>query len=395
MNKSKILELLGNILAISIQKLSEMPVDTKLSDLGLSSIQFIQFIVSLEEEFGIEVLDSDLMLSNFETIEMLYKTLEKYFSTEDTLKKVLICDCDNVLWNGVSGEEEIHTTALTNKFQEELIDLYNRGVLICLCSKNQPENIEEAFTSLKMPLKKEHILISKVNMTDKATNINEIALELNLSTDSFVFVDDSEYELELVSSIIPEIRTIHADYSDSGFIDEVEQCFPHNSTDINRTKQYKEQKEREKEKQLFTTAEEFNASLKTDVKCEIASLSQAARISELSQRTNQFNLSNSRYDKNEIEGFISDENYTVYVLSASDKYGDMGIVGSAIVSKSDKPVIISFFLSCRVFGRNFEKLLINKIKSDFQNPLSGIYNKTTKNQHFETFYSENGVEIYE
>ncbi len=395
MNKVKILEVLGNILDIKQRKLSEMPTNTKLADLGLSSIQFIQFIVSLEEEFGIEVLDSDLLLSNFETIEMLYQTLEKYFSPKSTFKKVLICDCDNVLWHGISGEEEISTSDLTNKFQEAVVDLYNRGVLICLCSKNQPENIEKAFSTLNMPLKKEHILISKVNMTNKATNINNIARELNLSTDSFVFVDDSEYELELVSSIIPEIKTIHADYSDSGFIYQVQQCFPQDSTDINRTRQYKEQKEREKEKQLFATAEEFNASLKTDIKCEIATPPQALRISELSKRTNQFNLSNTRYNEDEIKNFIADANYALYALSASDKYGDMGIVGSAIVNKSNNPIIISFFLSCRVFGRGFEKLLIDKIKSDFPNSLSGIYNKTDKNKHFETFYSVNGVEIYE
>ena len=242
MNKNKILELLGNILDIELQKLSKMPINTKLSDLGLSSIKFIQFIVSLEEEFGIEVLDSDLLLSNFETIETLYQTLEKYFLVQSTLKKVLICDCDNVLWHGISGEEEISISDLTNKFQEVVVDLYNRGVLICLCSKNQPENVKKAFSLFNMPLKKEHILISKVNMTNKAININNIALELNLSTDSFVFVDDSEYELELVSSIIPQIKTIHADYSDGGFIENVRQCFQSNSTDINRTRQYKEKK---------------------------------------------------------------------------------------------------------------------------------------------------------
>lgn len=395
MNKAKILELLGDVLDIEKQNLSEMPIDTKLSDLGLSSIQFIQFIVALEEEFKIEILDSDLMLSNFETIGMLYQTLEKYFLSQNVFKKVLICDCDNVLWNGISGEEGIYTSVLTDKLQKAVIDLYNRGVIICLCSKNQPENIEEAFATLEMPLKKEHILISKVNMTDKATNINEIAFELNLSTDSFVFVDDSKYELELVSSIIPEIKTIYADYSDGSFIDEVEQCFEHNSTDINRTKQYREQKEREKEKQLFATAEEFNVSLKTDVKCEVAIPSQALRISELSNRTNQFNLSNTRYNEDEIKSFMSDENYAVYTLSASDKYGDMGIVGAAIVDKSDNPVIISFFLSCRVFGRGFEEILMGKIKGDFSNSLNGIYKKTDKNKRFQTFYSQNGVEIYE
>lgn len=395
MNKAKILELLGDILDIEKQNLLKMPIDTKLSDLGLSSIQFIQFIVALEEEFEIEILDSDLMLSNFETIEILYQTLEKYFLSKNVFKKVLICDCDNVLWHGISGEEQIYTDDLIEKFQETVIDLYNHGVLICLCSKNESENIETAFDSLEMPLKKNHILISKINLTDKATNIKEIALELNLSADSFVFVDDSKYELDLVSSIIPDITTVLADYSNCNFIEKIKGFFDGSSTDINRTQQYRDQKEREKEKQRYASAEEFNASLKTEVKCETASSDQAARISELSQRTNQFNLSDVRYTEEKINYFIRDEGYCVYVLSASDKYGDMGLVGAAVVRKTENPVIIGFFLSCRVFGRGFEEHFLNQIKSNFAVPMYGIYNRTDKNKRFEDFYSKNGVEIYE
>ena len=395
MDKEKILEVLGNIIDINKEQLLKTSVDTKLTDLGLTSIQFIQFIVAIEEEFEIEILDSDLIMTNFETVEMLFSTLEKYFTPKSTLKKVLICDCDNVLWHGISGEEEIYIDATILKFQETLIELYNRGILICLCSKNEPENIETVFNSLEMPLKKNHILISKINLTDKATNIKEIALELNLSADSFVFVDDSKYELDLVSSIIPDITTVLADYSNCNFIEKIKGFFDGSSTDINRTQQYRNQKEREKEKQRYASAEEFNASLKTEVKCETASSDQAARISELSQRTNQFNLSDVRYTEEKINYFIRDEGYCVYVLSASDKYGDRGLVGAAVVRKTENPVIIGFFLSCRVFGRGFEEHFLNKIKSNFAVSMYGIYKRTDKNKRFEDFYPKNGVEVYE
>ena len=136
MDKEKILEVLGNIIDINKEQLLKTSVDTKLTDLGLTSIQFIQFIVALEEEFEIEILDSDLIMTNFETVEMLFSTLEKYFTSKKKKKKVLICDCDNVLWHGISGEEEIYLDATILKFQETLIELYNRGILICLCSKN-------------------------------------------------------------------------------------------------------------------------------------------------------------------------------------------------------------------------------------------------------------------
>lgn len=391
MYKDKILELLGEIVEIEKKELAQMPLDTKLVDIGLESIQFIQFIVAVEDTFNIEVLDSDLLISKFETIEMVYQTLEKYILCNVPLKKVLICDCDNVLWCGIAGEEPLTTNSLTNLLQETILSLYRQGIIICLCSKNQKANIEDAFSTLEMPLKKEHILLSRINMTDKATNIKDIAKELNLSTDSFVFVDDSIYELDLVSSLVPEITVVHADYSNKTFIDTVKSLFSHSSTDINRTQQYREQKEREKEKLHYNTPDEFNASLQTKTNCEIATTSQAARISELSQRTNQFNLSNSRYTEKQIYDLIRDDEYAVYTLSVSDKYGDMGIVGAAIIHKMNKPVILDFYLSCRVFGRRFEEVLINRIKSDFPKFLKGIYNKTTKNKNFESFYSENGV----
>ena len=177
MDKEKILEVLGNIIEINKEQLLKTSVDTKLTDLGPTSIQFI---VAIEEEFEIEILDSDLIMTNFETIEMLFNTLEKYFNSKSTLKKVLICDCDNVLWHGISGEEEIYIDAAILKFQETLIELYNRGILICLCSKNEPENIETIFNTLEMPVKKNHILISKINLTDKATNIKENTIPMIL-----------------------------------------------------------------------------------------------------------------------------------------------------------------------------------------------------------------------
>ncbi len=394
MDKDKILEILADILDINSAELKKMPETVKLTELELTSLQFIQFIIAIEEKFNIEVLDSDLIMSNFETLENLYKTLTKYFFKEITLKKVLICDCDNVLWHGISGEEEIYTDSLTEKFQNTIIDLYNKGVLICLCSKNTEENITSAFSTLSMPLNKNHILLSKINFNDKASNIKELANELNLSFDSFVFVDDNPYELDLVSAIIPEITVVQANYPSEAFIEEIKLYFKAGTSDFNRTEQYRNQKERESQRQRFSTPQEFNASLKTKFTCTNAHIEQASRISELSMRTNQFNLSSSRYTENEIISLINNKEYSLYTLSVTDKYGDMGIVGAAIV-KNGAAVITDFFLSCRVFGRDFEKVLIDKIKSDFAYPISGIYRRTDKNLRFAHFYTENGVNLYE
>ena len=142
----------------------------------------------MEEEFDIEVSDSDLLLSNFETIEKLFSTLEKYFYKDFMIKKVVICDCDNVLWNGVAGEEEIFVETEHLTLQKELVKLYNSGALLCLCSKNKMNNILEALNHDIMLIKKEHIIIFKVDCMDKPSNVKEIIEELNLSTNSVVFL---------------------------------------------------------------------------------------------------------------------------------------------------------------------------------------------------------------
>lgn len=398
MNKNIIYEILGQTVQKVSDDIKKLPTDTQLIDLGLNSLKFIQFIVELEKALNIEILDSDLVLENFKTIDTLMKMLNKYFSNNCyNTKKVIISDCDNVLWHGIAGEEIIYTDDNTHKLQNELIDLYNNGVLICLCSKNEYANIIEAFNTLNMPLNFSHILLHKINMLDKASNIKQISKELNLNIDSFVFIDDSDYELGYVKGIIPDITTIKVDYKNLDFIEQIKEYFSSTSSiDKNRTQQYRDQKEREKDKFNYDTIDNYNKSLNTRIVCDYASEDQCERIAELSQRTNQFNLSGKRYCTENIHDLLSNSEYDIFTLSASDKYGDMGIVGAAIIKISQNIVIENFFLSCRIFGRNFEEILIDKIKTTYENRIIvGIYNYTEKNKRFSTFYSEHGVYKHE
>ena len=394
MNKDSIFQILSDIIECHKEDLTTLSKDQNLSDLGLDSIRFIQFIVAVEEAFHIEINDSDLLFSKFETIEKLFSTLEKYFANIP-LKKVLVCDCDNVLWRGVAGEEETHIDSNTSKLQKAIVDLYHHGVLICICSKNEKANIDFAFNSSEMVLKKEHITISKINFNDKATSIKEISNELNLSLDSFVFLDDSDYELGLITALLPEVCVIKADYNDLTFIQDLSDLFAQNTSSINRTKLYKEQKEREKEKIRFKTVEEYNNSLETKVTFCYADIASARRIAELTQRTNQFNLSGSRYTEQEILNMINDKSFCILTLSVSDKYGDMGIVGAVICEKRENLIILhSFYLSCRAFGRGFEYLMLGEIKKLGEH-ICGVYNETEKNYKHKSFYEDNGVSLYE
>lgn len=392
-NKKKIFGLLSEVTGHTADLLAALHSDTPLRDFGLTSIAFIQFVVALEDEFGIEVLDSDLDFGKFSTVNALIGTLEKYFS-KNTLKKVLVCDCDNVLWRGISGEEPTVIDAAADTVQNELLRLYNAGVLLCICSRNQPGNISAAFRQPGMTLKREHILISKVSGNDKPSALREIAAELNLSPDSFVFVDDSDYEIGLVSALIPEIAVIRADADDPELCAKIDSCFEGADSDIDRTKQYRDQKEREKEKLRCKSVEEYNNSLESRVKTSLCAEEDAPRVAELSQRTNQFNLSGARYTEDDVRRFIASDGYRVLSLCASDKYGDMGIVGAAVVRLADSPVIEGFFISCRVFGRGFENLLLDEVKRVSPNA-GGTYRRTDKNAQFENFYTENGVTVHD
>ncbi|MBQ8188156.1 MAG: HAD-IIIC family phosphatase [Lachnospiraceae bacterium] len=425
MNKKEILTILAEIIHQDSDYLQSLPEGTNLADLGMESLVLIQFIVALEEAYGFEILDSDLLPSNFQTIDMLFHTLEKYFHPSDILKKVLICDCDHCLWHGIAGEETLSTDAAALSLQRELIALYEKGILLCLCSKNDPTHIAEAFARPDMLLKPEHILLSKINRQSKADNLLRIAEELHLSTDSFVFLDDSDYEIGLINALLPDVTTFKVDLHQlDTLLPKIRACFSQDTAESDRTRQYREQKNREKAKAQYTTVEEYNTSLDTRIICEEAVLQQADRIAELSQRTNQCNLSQARYTVSDIQRLLADPDYRILTLAVQDIYGDMGIVGAAVVHTIDSPagctathfaadeplttpdapihtsieavaVIEAFFLSCRAFDRYFEDYLLQQIQERFPNNLTGIYIKSAKNHRFQDFYYNHGVTLYE
>lgn len=399
MNREKIAALLGGVLNKPAGEIAALPPELDLTTVGLTSIQFIQFIVAVEEAFNIEVRDSDLLFSNFKTLGQIYQTLAGYFKTEPTpvkkppVKKVLICDCDNVLWQGVAGEEPLQLTNENIALQRALVNLYNKGVLLCLCSKNQPQNIETAFKTLDMPLKPEHIILKKISFNNKVESILQIAKELNLLPESFVFLDDDPHETEAVTAVLPQVTAILANHANPNFTAQMQGCFGTGAIGQNRTELYREQKQREKARQKFGTVEEFNRSLNTKIICEPARPEQLERIAELTNRTNQFNLAGGRFTTNELAKFFSQQNCKIYSVSIADRLGDMGIIGAALVTAGGRNIITNFYLSCRAFGRGAEQVLLNTLKAHCPGRLYGVYRKTEQNKLFADFYTQNGVEI--
>ncbi|MBO5306003.1 MAG: HAD-IIIC family phosphatase [Clostridia bacterium] len=388
MDKEKIISLLADELEISAEELGAC--EGELTDMGLTSLKFISFIVKLEEALGIEVLDSDLLFENFLTLEKIFETLKKYVSPKAALKKCLILDADGVLWKGISGEENIVIDGQVLGFQEMLVDLYRRGVLLCICSKNEDFLIERSLDDPRMRVKKEHFVCIRANRTDKVTNICAMAEELNLGLESMVFVDDSDYEIGFARVNLPEIFCVKMDYADPSVCDAVVDFFAdvHATSELNRTQLYAEQKAREKEKLHFTSVEEYNASLETHAEVLSASADDVARLSELSERTNQFNLSARRYTVGELSAMLREGACEMLALRVSDKYGDMGIVGMAVIRDG---VLEAFMLSCRAFDRGFETVLLNAAKACMGEQPRGVYVATDKNRRYANFYTENGV----
>lgn len=134
--------------------------------------------------------------------------------------------------------------------------------------------------------------------------------------------------------------------------------------------------------------DEYNESIGTVADCYIAKPEDAERLKELSERAHQFNLSDRHYSLSEVEERISSKDYTVFTLSAKDVYGDMGIVRLAVLSQN---TIESFMISCRVFERNFEELLLDKIRQEVPCALRGVVKDNGKNARFKDFFNNHGI----
>lgn len=392
MFKKKLIELLSKICDISVYEIEAYEESTELQDLGVTSIKFIELIVEIESAFDIEIRDSDLLIENFKTLEKLYDTVHEYLLKKiKTLKKCIVLDCDDVLWKGVAGEETITFDENIIMFHKILVDAYDKGYLLCLCTRNDIENIQTALSSEESLLSNEHMVAYRANVQDKAADISAMAAELNLSLDSFVFLDNSKYEVEYVRNVLPEVYSILVDYNNLTFITSLN--FIIDSTvisDLDRTRMYKEQKEREKAKHRYSSVDEYNASLCTNYTCDIASIDNIPRLAELSQRTNQFNLSDKHYSEEELLEISKDNQYKIIYLSASDIYGELGIVGLSVINLSSK-TIEAFSISCRAFGRGFEDILLKKIIELCGCDLRGIYVDNQKNRKFMNFYMNNNI----
>jgi FkbH-like protein len=330
-------------------------------------------------------------------------------STTGKTKKVLVVDCDNTLWKGILGEEgsdKIEMSSLTKDgsifedVQNLILSLVRKGVLLCLVSKNNSKDVDCVINShVDMKIRNDDIVIKKVNWIDKATNLVEISRELNVGLDSIVFLDDSIFEIDSVTKLLPEVTVFQVPERlyryPAMFEQEVVPLFYNlsiSSEDLNKTKMYKAQTERNLDKNKFRNIDDYLASLNIKVSITIDNLDSVSRISQLTQKTNQFNLTSIRYTERDVEGFMEDERCSVISFSVFDKFGDSGLTGLCILKNINNTTveIDTLLMSCRIIGRNIEYVFMDYLAGLLQsNNISKViskYFKTSKNGQVSDFY---------
>ncbi|HEX2919074.1 MAG TPA: HAD-IIIC family phosphatase [Edaphobacter sp.] len=292
-------------------------------------------------------------------------------------KKVLALDLDNTLWGGVIGDDgmtgiEIGGTHARGEafkqFQIAIASLAKRGVVLAVCSKNDYKNAAEPFEKHpEMILKLKDIACFQANWEPKSENLRRIAQELNLGLDSIVFVDDNPAEIEIVKQFVPEIETIWlgpdpAEYAaqllNSRFFE------PRSITadDLKRGEQYQQQAARAQAMSSGTDMESYLTSLEMHSVISEFTPVDVPRISQLINKSNQFNVTTRRRTEAEVEALLSDPDYYAFSVRLADKFGDNGLISVVIVKVEGETAIVdTWLMSCRVLKRQMENEVANEI----------------------------------
>jgi FkbH-like protein len=328
--------------------------------------------------------------------------------------KVLALDCDNTLWGGVVGEDLVDGIKLSPfeypgnvywRAQQEFLGLEKAGVVLCLCTKNNPADVEEVLSRHSdMPIRSENLTIKKINWEDKSSNLRAIAAELNVGLDSLVFLDDSAFELEGVRAQVPAVTVFQVPKALTEYpaiVADIKALFLAGGVSAEsgaKTQQYKQKAAAEALKAQFSSQEDYVASLDLEVELARNVEASVARISELTQKSNQFNLTTRRYTPAEVLAAMASEDRDVYSLTVKDKFGSAGLTGVGVVRyEGDVVEVEAFLMSCRVIGRGVEFSIWPFIARDAArrgcSRLRGRFVKSAKNGIVDDFFDRLGLAL--
>ena len=320
-------------------------------------------------------------------------------------KKCIVLDLDNTLWGGIVGEDGYNGISLGDtpsgkafvEFQKILLSLHQRGIILAINSKNNPVDAMEVIKNHpNMILREENFACIKINWNDKLSNMQEIANELNIGLESIVFFDDDPMNRELIRSTIPEVLTPELSKDPSQFplvllnLNDFD-VLKITGEDSKRGEMYQQQRKRTELSQKTKNLDDFLNQLDIKVKIKTASEFTLPRISQLTLKTNQFNLTTKRYQEEEIRNFINSPDKVVACAQVTDKFGDNGITGVYIINKdsNEEWSIDTMLLSCRIMGRGVEEGMLDHIIQEARNVgvtrIKANYIPTKKNKPAENF----------
>ncbi len=331
-------------------------------------------------------------------------------ATTGKARKVLALDCDNTIWGGVLGDVGKDGIALGHDYpgnafvalQKRALDLYHRGVVLVVASKNEHTAVKDVFENHpEMVLRPEHVSCFAVNWEPKPQNLQRVANTLNLNLDSFVFVDDHPVECAMMREMLPQVLTVNLPEDPARYEQTLAQldCFDQlavSDEDRRRGEMYRKEAARAEFRSESDDLESFFVGLNMRVSIACNDESTLARASQLTQRTNQFNMTTVRRSESEILELMRAENTDVYTIRLNDRFGDNGIVGLAIVRKErDNAVLDTFLMSCRVLGRSVEHAFLawigKRMLARKATVIEGRYNETPKNKPFSRFFESWGM----
>jgi len=294
--------------------------------------------------------------------------VRRILSTRRSPAKVVALDCDNTLWGGVVGEVGLNGISLGSDgrgrsyqlFQRQIQQLKERGLLLVVVSKNEEADVMRVFAEHpEMVLRAEDIAAWRVNWKHKSENLQELAEELNLGSDSFVLLDDDPAVRMEVGMRLPGVHVVPLPENAAGYCETLERLWLFDGAaateaDRKRTRMMQEEGQRRAEKGRAGNLEEYLAGLQLEVEMRGPEESEWARVAQLTQRTNQFNLSLKRRTVEEVQGLRT--GHRVLVIKARDRFGDYGLVGTCIQRDAEAGVceIDTLLMSCRVLGRGVE-----------------------------------------
>ena len=381
----------------------------KLNQFKILDVSSIQNMIGSNNFFDPSLYINYEMVFNIDGYyEVSKKLIDIILSKKSLFKKCIIIDLDNTTWGGIIGDDGINKIQIGDlgigkafkEFQQWIKKLKERGIIVCVCSKNNEDVAKEVF--LKHPqmiLKMDDIAVFMANWDSKVNNIKKIQKTLNIGFDSMVFLDDNNFERNIVRDNIPDISVPELPEDPSNYLNFL---YKENFFEINnysdstsdRTKFYKNESERIKFKEFSSDLTDYMT--KIEMKSKVSSLNSfnIPRVSELSQRSNQFNLRTIRYSESDLSKIMKSKDYFTFIFELEDRFGSHGIVSFVIIKhiSNEEVFIENWAMSCRVLERSFENFITNSISEFFKQKkykfLFAEYIETKKNRLVENLYNK-------